>query len=558
MRKAAQFLVVLYLVGVEIPTAHALQVSVRERLERAALNSRTLQANAVALDQRLLSLMVLRTTFDEDLPAIAQNRFPRLSDFRAYSMIRPWISAFTGPNYGVAGLLQITPDWPRSEDAPALRALLADKDGAVRSLAIEALASLRLPEDVERIRTLVIDQTPGAPAIAAASPQSSAQFEGPRNETDAVPFRVWSDRTVGNYAWIAVRVMTGYRYRYDGKDAGGMTFDDWWRTHNLGRQSLWYWSERLLVEANSLPPLVPRPGEPDYDYRQRLNEGASSYRARLHEATLKALSALPADVQAKVFLATSAQAWGEVSPVRPVNALFPEGFRLSIRRERVLELLRERNFWPDVQDSPEIRMTVLARLARLAPEVLPRQDWPIVRQILETRAVGANTGRWMPVFYSRLLPSATLKNADDPLTREGYLRAALTKATEGGAREAIASEMVRSNLDGQWPALSAAFYSESESGHLSSDARLGILRALGEAPHSRNKLVVLVGLLNDPRNEMILTQVNHLYRQAVTSSLNAIAGNEYLFNNLLQDLGRPERSENALTELRRLANALLR
>jgi hypothetical protein len=108
----------------------------------------------------------------------------------------------------------------------------------------------------------------------------------------------------------------------------------------------------------------------------------------------------------------------------------------------------------------------------------------------------------MPIFYSRLLPSATLKNADDPLTREGYLRAALTKATKGGAREAIAGEMVRSNLDGQWPALSATFYSESESGYLSSDARLGILRALGEAPHSRNKLVVLVGLINDPRSEM--------------------------------------------------------
>jgi hypothetical protein len=55
---------------------------------------------------------------------------------------------------------------------------------------------------------------------------------------------------------------------------------------------------------------------------------------------------------------------------------------------------------------------------------------------------------------------------------------------------------------------------------------------------------------------MILTQVNHLYlyRDAVTSSLNAIAGRKYVSHILLQDLGRPERSANAPAELRRLAN----
>ncbi len=543
-------LAILTLALAGIPTGNAMQQAGRARLETAARGSHELLARSAPLEERVFKM--LTPTFPEDKSALARNQFPRLSDANAYAKLRPWALPSTRAVCGWDPLFAVSPDWPRIGDAGELRALLKDNDSEIRSLAIEALTALRLPEDVDLINALVTDRSPGPPALAPVFTHSAVVILGSRREDDVFPFRVWSERTVGDYAWIAVRVMTGHRF--DGQDPAGVTFDEWWKKNNTGRDSLWYWYGRLLSEYRTFSCVDQKPGETWDEYQARID----AYHAALHQETLKDLMSLSADVQAKIFLGTELPGYPEVSPIGPVNELFPLGLRLTIGRDRILELLDGRNVWTEVQDVPEMDMFVLGRLARLAPEILPMQDWPAVRRALEARAPGRS---WMPVLYSRLLSAAGPGNTDDPATREGYLRAALAKATEGYTREQIAAEMVRSNLDVQWSALSAVFYSESRRGS-SSDARIGVLKALGEAPHTRNKLAALVELINDQRNETILTQVNHEmgmdgYRQQARVSLNAIAGTEYISHNIFQDLGTPAKSATALAELRRLASALL-
>jgi hypothetical protein len=556
MRKPALALAILGLVaGIATRTAEAAQSTARERLEGALQVSRELLSKAQPLDQKTFGEMALRPSFEEDQPAVARNQFPRLADAQAYWKSRPWVVASTRQIFGQRALSPVAPAWPRPEDAPALRALLRDNDSAVRSLAIEALSSLHLPEDVGRIDALVNDQAAGAPVLANVFSLNSRGFPVPQTDSELMTAAVWSQRTVGAYAWIAVRLMTGFHL--NSNDPIGVTFEEWWKLHNFGKESLWYWEERLRREWRAAATPEQKSGEDRDNYFERVREETTALQARLRQATLSELKAMPADVQAKVFLSSTSSGYETAGATGPVNELFPEGFVLPIGRDRFLELLNERNLWPDVKDVPMVSQTLLSRLARLAPDVLSVQDWPAVRTVLEMRA--AENG-WMPVFYSRLLSPARPGNLDDPGTREGYLRSALMRAKERYPKGEIAAEMVRSNLDGQWPVLANQFYNQP--GNESSDWRVEVLKALGEAPHTKRKLAALVELINDPRNETILTQVNRVmgmdgYRQQAVWSLNAIAGNEYVSFYIYQDLGQPDRSAKALGELRRLANELL-
>jgi hypothetical protein len=206
---------------------------------------------------------------------------------------------------------------------------------------------------------------------------------------------------------------------------------------------------------------------------------------------------------------------------------------------------------------------MLARLAQAADRILlgygnPKPYREALAKAIEREGAG---GRAMPVLVSRLLPPTEVGRWDDPTYREGYLRKALAEAKEGYARDVIAAEMVRENLEAQWPVLERVFYAEKRERGRGSDARIGILKALGEAPHTAEKTQRLVELIDDPRNETLLTQVNQfmgmdMYRHYAAQSLNAIAGGNWVSHEVLQDLGRPERSVKALAELRRLAHEL--
>jgi hypothetical protein len=238
-----------------------------------------------------------------------------------------------------------------------------------------------------------------------------------------------------------------------------------------------------------------------------------------------------------------------------INAFFPEGFALHLERGRILELLDGRNIWSDCLDWPEAKSLLLWRLASLAPTLLTPQDWPHVREELQLRA-GSQAA--MPVLMSRLLAAAGPGLADDPQTREGFLRASLARSVWDWRVQEIAAEMVRTNLEVQWPFLAARFNADPA---LARWERLGALEALAEPPHSLDKLVALVGFLDDPRNASLLTlplaQSFDRVRERALRALYAIAGVTPTSSKLRDDLAHEDRSSDALIELRHEGHALL-
>jgi hypothetical protein len=176
---------------------------------------------------------------------------------------------------------------------------------------------------------------------------------------------------------------------------------------------------------------------------------------------------------------------------------------------------------------------------------------------LEREASGA---RWRAVLVSRLLPAAPPDRLDDASFREGYLRREIGKATDGFTRELIAGEMVRQDVQGQWPFIEQVFLSEKMTD--GSDARIGILKALGEAPHTPAKVARLVQVIDDPRNESLLTQENRrmgmdMYRYWCMRGLNEIAGREVVPNDVEQGFKNPRTAKRSLEQLRMIAHTLL-
>jgi hypothetical protein len=512
--------------------------TVRQRLEKAASGSRELLAKARPMSEEMLKQLCLQAEMEQDQPALEENHFPRLADVQAYLKLRPQAVAYRD-RFGQSALRNAVQTWPTPAEAPILRELLRDQDAAIRSLAIEALATLHLPDDVGRIGRFLDDEAAAAPVLANCFQISSMGIPQANAPDDLVTHLVWSDRSVSAYARAALRLMTGHRF--DQKDPPDVTFSQWWETHNLGKESLWYWQERLLREQE-----VWRPASE-----------AKARRAAAHRATVAELKGLSAEVEAKVYLVTT-RGMDNPDVIGPINEFFPEDISLRINRDRMLELLEGGLLWPDSDDVPEAEAMVFNRLGRLAPTMLPKEDWPRARAALEKFAPGT---RWTQILVSRLLPTAEAGHEDDSETREGYLRQALDHAQEGYTRDMLAAEMVRSNLEAQWPALVKIFYTEAERHAEGSDARLGILKAIGEPPCTNRKLAALVELVNDSRNDTLLTQVNErmgmdMYRHYAAQSLNELAGREYISFTLRQDLGIPERSKPALAELRRLAAEL--
>jgi hypothetical protein len=532
--------------------------SVRDRLSRAAAGTTELVGKAAPASQLPPGVPqrgAWRPVVEEDQPSLQEGRFPYLADVYGYWKLRPWEPAFrslgwTGPQVPAS----TTQEWPTAADGAALRELLGDTDPVIRGLAVEALATLENPDDVGRIGALLTDQVESAPALVRIESMSAMGFVLSGDERAVIPTMVWAERTVSTYARAAVQLMTGHRL--DGKNGGNSTFVDWIQTHDHGRQSLWYWQARLEREhrASRRQGRLFIPGAPPPDVERLLSEASARYSAAIVRIVAE-LNALPVETQAEVFLLTTRG--GGVDVTGPVNDYFPDGFKLRLGRERLIELLEGRNLWPESRDVSNASSLLLWRLGQLAPEILPKRDWPRVRSELETR--GAKVW-WTPVLESRLLPPARQGREDDLDTREGYLRNALATTTVQFASQLIAGEMVRTNLDAQWPVLTALF-NDSPSGH-GQDAREGVLQALGEAPHTTRKLRALVDLIDDPRNAPLLTQPvqamgSDVYRRHAVWSLNAFGGQDYVPYKVLEDLAHEQRSTAALGELRRLGHALL-
>ena len=535
----------------------AARQAVRDRLARAVIGTRELFDSAPSPpndafgDQRF-------AVIPEDRPAVRRGRFSFLRDVRAYWRLRPWEFAY-GSRSGEPVPSVDKEEWPTRDDAPALRDLVNDGDPAIRGLAVEALGALGLPEDIRRIGSLLTDGEAAAPALARFGHTRGTQPLS-LDDRDIVPM-VWSDRTVGAYARAAVYLMTGQTFADTGP-----SFSSWLAAHDLGWESLWYWQNRLIREQFAVAAVDPSPGEGKHEFSQRWNVATKRYRVELRTRTISDLDQLSADAQAKVYLLTYIGA--DLHPVTgPINTLFPEGFTLRIGRARILELIDGHNLWKDAIWSESL---LLWRLGRLAPTLLPADDWPHVRDELEKRAL-RRAG--MPVLVSRLLPPARIGQADDLRTREGFLRASLARAIGDRRLQFIAAEMVRTNVEMQWPVLTATFDADPT---VASWERLGLLEALAEPPHSREKLVALAAFVDDPRNAALLTQGQaevviperpefaisvvrgNFPAQLAIQALIAFDGNgDYEWYRLLPDRGSGSQRDAALGELRRAVHALL-
>jgi hypothetical protein len=536
--------------------------AVRARLVDAERVSNGLQAKAEALPEGAAERLGIEAVVPEDRQASQGKRFARESSVAAYEHVRPWSPVYERTCNRQWRVPAASQSWPRPQDAGELRALLVDRDAAVRSLAVEALATLDIPEDVPGIAKLLADPAQGAVVLGWSRQVSQEPYSPPGGADPLVADRTWHARTVQTYAREALRLMTGHRF--DGTDPAGVQFAGWWTTHDLGKESFWYWQQRLSRERDASVTVQRTPGESVKDWLDRSGKSNAEYHEKLAAQAVSEIKTLSPDAEAKIYLVTQPQVDGNLVPevAGPINPFFPQGLQLRIERPPLMEIVGATRTWTDCSDVPDARVFMLARLARVAAKCgYPEADRNQIRHALEKEASGT---RWMAVLASRLLSHArTAEEMNDPRTSEGYLRQALTAARggrpeDGYARENLAAEMVRSNLAGQLPFLEKVFHSERPNPS-DSDARRGMLESLGEAPHTVEKLKVLTGLIDDPRNERLFTQENRrmgmdLYRQDAVRSINAIAGKEVVPWTILQDLGIPGRSRNALAELRRIAH----
>jgi hypothetical protein len=190
--------------------------SVRDRLQRAIDVSRQLAAKAHEGIPEGYQ-WIAPTAIGEDRKLATPMRFPKTDHVKVVTQVRPWSWRYASkicPHFHKAPPeLEV---WPTGADAEDLRRLLTDEDPTLRAMAAEALATLRQPDDVQRISKLLTDEAEGAPDLAW-NHTAGAKFSNAQQAADDVKptgldlMRSWHRRTVEAYARRAMELMTGKR-----------------------------------------------------------------------------------------------------------------------------------------------------------------------------------------------------------------------------------------------------------------------------------------------------------------------------------------------------------
>lgn len=473
---------------------------------------------------------------------VMPRRIPLKTDVPKYTLQRPWTRDYT-VRYGDS--LRLSPvgaqgaRWPTPDDGPALRALLADQDASVRSLAVEALATLHDPEDLERIAALLDDPADGVAALGWIPWRSSESFSYTRSKYDLV--RGWYARRVSSYARVALRLMTG-------RDFDTASFAAWHERNHGGRSDFWYWDIRLrqrLAEADA----AARESRRGYDDRRA--DPAASIRAELRNE--------PAEVEAKVCLL-----FHEVV-LRPCT-----GLRVSA--DRLLDLLDRRGLWADVNwngDSvfePKPYISLVGEIARVSDSYFDRTHVARLQAVLARESVASETAFGdfrvaLQVGISKLLPVASDDDLDNRDTREGYLRDAVRTEPEY-RRAQVARELVRIDARRQWPLLEPWFFADVDP-YKNSQLRYELLRELGQQPLTPDKRAVLAAIVLNQRFEPLWTRPSREMGDAVPRELaawaiNAYAGREVITTYYeLQPLTHPETARVALRRVQAIATEIL-
>lgn len=275
--------------------------------------------------------------------------------------------------------------WPTLGDAAGLRTLLADPDGAVRSLAAEALATLHQPEDVPRLAALLGDQSPGAVTLGWSYQLNAvALFPGqppPRRWTpeDPVPSRTWEDRTVAASARAGLILMTGERLESRGNLSAA--FQTWWKNNDLGEDAVWFWQRRLDREQDEVDTVI---------RGMRAISGDSARRARAFDIAwdprrkeiVRDLGERPVSIRTKIYLAVEPR-FREGTWTEAIDDFFAGRDSKASAADDILERLDRSPDWRDVAADSRLRSRVLSRLSRLVEQgKLPVRDSSAVRQRL--------------------------------------------------------------------------------------------------------------------------------------------------------------------------------
>ncbi len=428
----------------------------------------------------------------------------RRSHVNRYSAARPWAN----PS-GVWSCDSLFPDWPTETHAPALRAMLADRDPKLRGMAVEALATLRLPEDVPRFARLLADKSPAAPYALRNGRSSFAPEElaaSPTNPDPSSQMYSWYPATVSTYAWRAIWIVTE-------KSLDAKTFSRWWAVNKDYQNHLWYWNMRIRRAVRSIEHGVNKELYPltemAADERKRLKDSVAA-RGRMRFEQLQKRIAdevmlLEPETAAKIFLlAITCGNLGE----DPYFETLPQ---VPLTTQRLLELVDGHRLWPDVEweaeDSGDYSRMVHQIMLASPPVFGPEHAAQL--QVIFARQKGKIAEGAIFVGISRLLPAA--QGDFNTATREGYLRAAIEGRADLFARNKAAAELARVDLPRQWGYLKSVLFSQAQ-GPGYPDLTQTIIRALGECPITIVKREALLDLLREPGIQPLLTQQEERYR----------------------------------------------
>jgi len=180
------------------PETAPVNTSVLARLKGIAALTRTLAGNAAA-----------RAPEDK-------LRHPTRDELLKLQQARSWDRLLGGGTQGNAA-------WPSLTDAPELRELLLSDDPGIRGLAVEALASLKQREDVERIARLMDDTATALPRLLGV--HALLEYDEPSGPVSPAKAWAWYEPPpVGRYAAEVLAGMTNAPVLGSSK-----AFNEWWQ-----------------------------------------------------------------------------------------------------------------------------------------------------------------------------------------------------------------------------------------------------------------------------------------------------------------------------------------
>lgn len=525
-------------------TQPATQPSARKRIEDAVKVARELQGWATKPASRAPGAPAPAYKADLKgrgfLDMVGKLSFATRKDATAYLASRPWSLAYLD-HRDAASLLPPEPAiWPKAHDAPALRTALKDTDPAIRAVAVEALAALRDPDDVPAIAALLGDDKPG---VAALAPNMAFEAEGFMRDgiggpDDALaPQFSWHERTVGDYAAVALVVMTG-------RDFTAKSFGAWWPNNKDALDCLWYWEQRLTTPSMEMAAAL----------HKRSKDGWARYDllAKAHrEATLADLAKRPAETQAKVLLLAN--------PNRGIN-LDRGDLAKVLSSQRAFELLEGKNPWKDVEMTADQRYFLDRHLVDQAASIFAPDDAERLLKLADDRRDGKLPyEEQLVIMAARALRPAKAGKLDDPDTADDLLRKRIREARGSRVRAALVGEIVRVNLPGNMELVKEQFFDNS--GDKDGEVARGILSVLAYPTPTAQKRKALIELLTDKRvDDMLCDRPTHgnSFFESALSAVNAHASRQlvgYDFAKRL-DLADEKLSKTAAQEFRQLVATL--